>query len=209
MLHCWQIRHVAWYLPSNDQTEDFQNDWLLRPKNIVGLVLCCRQHGHVFSGRQGNTVHENSDVIQWKYVVSKDNPADYASRDVKNFVKNDNWFSGPNFLWQSVDNWPDSFQYTVKDDDPEVNVLKKLKVNVVKTSESNLLNRLVERTSNWYWLKRIVATILRWKYQKSKIDVDLLCKAEKDIIKLVQVDTFSHELHSLQSLSSVIASLQS
>ena len=45
---------MAWYLPSNDQTEDFQNDWLLRPKNIVGLVLCCRQHEQVFSGRQGN-----------------------------------------------------------------------------------------------------------------------------------------------------------
>ena len=175
---------------------------------VLGYIKNQSKKFHMFVANRIQTINENSDVIQWKYVASKDNPADYASRgqDVKNFVKNNHWFSGPKFLWQSVDNWPESFQHTVKDDDPEVKVLKKLKVNVVKTSESNLLNMLVERTSNWYRLKRIVATILRWKYRKSKIDVDLLCKAEKAIIKLVQVDTFRQELHSLQSLSSVRAS---
>ena len=169
---------------------------------VLGYIKNQSKQFHMFVANRIQTIHENSDVIQWKYVASKDNPADYASRgqDVKNFVKNNHWFSCPKFLWQSVDNWPDSFQYTVKDDDPEVKILKKLKVNVVKTSESNLLNKLVERTSNWHRLKRVVATILRFKYRKGKIDVDLLCKAEKAIIKLVQVDTtFRQELHTFRS----------
>lgn len=38
------------------------------------------------------------------------NPADYASRGQKviSFVQNQAWISGPDFLTQSSDNWPEN-----------------------------------------------------------------------------------------------------
>lgn len=47
---------------------------------------------------------------QWRYVSTRVNPADYASRGQKviSFVQNQAWISGPDFLTQSSDNWPEN-----------------------------------------------------------------------------------------------------
>ena len=47
-------------------------------------------------------IQENSNVEQWKYVTSKENPRDDASRGMnfKKFVNIDGWFQGQKFLWR-------------------------------------------------------------------------------------------------------------
>ena len=64
--------------------------------------------------------------------------------------------------------------------------------------EESLLKKLTSRTSNWYKLKRIVATMLKWRCKIKKITVDDLQKAELCIIRLVQQEVFKTEMKALK-----------
>ena len=48
------------------------------------------------------------DVDQWRYVASKDNPADHASRglSVEELTAKGEWLQGPEFLWKHEFDWP-------------------------------------------------------------------------------------------------------
>lgn len=62
-------------------------------------------------------------MSQWRYVSSKMNPADDASRgmNVDALLTGSSWVEGPNFLWKSEGPWPECVMETaVSLDDPEV-----------------------------------------------------------------------------------------
>ena len=69
-------------------------------------------------------IKEHSDVGQWQYVASKDNPADHASRGIigNKRYKIDQWFNGPSFLWKDTNEWPPSAKIPEVDsnNDPEL-----------------------------------------------------------------------------------------
>ena len=52
-------------------------------------------------------IKEHSDVSQWQYVASKDNPIDQDSRGIigNKRHKIDQWFNGPSFLWKDTNEW--------------------------------------------------------------------------------------------------------
>ena len=83
-------------------------------------------------------------------------------------------------MTQDVSSEPD---FDVSMDDPEVKKATKMEVNATKVKETSLLSGLLELTSNWYRLKRIVATILCWRFKKKQVDVDLMCKSQTAILK--------------------------
>lgn len=49
-----------------------------------------------------------SEIRQWRYANSSNNPADLSSRGLKvdSFIKNQIWISGPSFLVQPQELWP-------------------------------------------------------------------------------------------------------
>ena len=53
-------------------------------------------------------IRANSNPDQWRYVSSKDNPADEASRgsSLTAFLKNERWKCGPKFSQQPESEWP-------------------------------------------------------------------------------------------------------
>ena len=68
-------------------------------------------------------VQKNSNVKQWKYVPSKENPAHEASRGMnfKNFANIDRWFQGPKLLWKLLSYWEkSSVSVLLKPQDPEL-----------------------------------------------------------------------------------------
>jgi hypothetical protein len=69
-------------------------------------------------------IRERSSPSQWKYVESKKNPADCASRglSVGSFLVTNSWIREPDFLWTSEDSWPERPPSIseVTNDDPEV-----------------------------------------------------------------------------------------
>ena len=59
------------------------------------------------------------------------------------------------------------------------------------------LERLERITNSWPRMKKIIAFVLRWKMKVKSINVEILEKAERAIIRLVQKDAFPKEMKNL------------
>jgi len=75
-------------------------------------VLCYIEnedkHFHTFVSNRLTMIHNGSTPYQWRYVESKQNPSDAASRGLptKALLESDSWKTGPDFLWQDELSWP-------------------------------------------------------------------------------------------------------
>ena len=69
---------------------------------VLGYIANDTRAFKTFVAKRVHMIQENSNIKQWKYVPSKENPADDASRGMnfKKFVNIDRWFQGPKFLWK-------------------------------------------------------------------------------------------------------------
>ncbi|XP_053274096.1 uncharacterized protein LOC128436341 [Pleuronectes platessa] len=106
-----------------------------------------------------------SDTDQWRYVCSKENPADDASRGMTadNFLTGRRWINGPKFLCGPKEVWPklDADLHVIPADDPEVK--RELTVNSVVVDSESATDRLLCYFSSWTRLKRSVAWLLKVK----------------------------------------------
>ena len=62
----------------------------------------------VFVANRVQLIRNHSSPDQWRYVDTKENPADDASRglDAKTLTEQQRWLTGPEFLWQPEKAWP-------------------------------------------------------------------------------------------------------
>ena len=137
---------------------------------------------HTFVANRISVIRDNTDVQQWRYIGTKLNPADMASRGVRasTFVKCKEWIQGPAFLWRTEEEWPQSSMdsLSLSQDDPEVKRSTAVFSVVTKEKEKeNPTNQLLEHFSRWQKLKRAVA----W-YLKLKDTLQSLRAKRKDII---------------------------
>lgn len=106
-----------------------------------------------------------TDVHQWRYVGSKENPADEASRGMRAdaFLANRRWMNGPGFLYRPEEEWPkpDVDLCVIDSDDPEVK--RSLVVNTIVTEKESPTNCLINHFSSWIKLKTAVAWFLKLK----------------------------------------------
>ena len=150
---------------------------------------------HLFVSNRVNFIREQIRLDQWKYVPSKENPANDASRglSLKESYKNQRWISGPEFLQKKEEEWPSQPKKFSVNNTREV---KSLKINTIMTEEKNdVLERLERITNSWPRMKKIIAFVLHWKMKVKSINV--LEKAERVIIRLVQKDAFPEEMKNL------------
>lgn len=106
------------------------------------------------------TILQGSRVEQWRYISSRLNPADYASRGqrVSVFTQNKEWISGPAFLSKPESEWPDQHfhleELTVVDPEAKKGIL----VNCTTVEENtDVMQQLTEHFSSWIRLKKVVA----------------------------------------------------
>ncbi|XP_014678757.1 PREDICTED: uncharacterized protein LOC106818575 [Priapulus caudatus] len=105
-------------------------------------------------------IRDLTEPNQWRYVRTCNNPADEASRGqrIDEFLGNERWVNGPDFLRQSSKQWPDlqGIVPDVAEGDLEV------KVSNVVTVEGRccFLDGLLTRYSSYPRLKRVVAMVL-------------------------------------------------
>ncbi|XP_041371491.1 uncharacterized protein LOC121385021 [Gigantopelta aegis] len=159
--------------------------------SVIRYIANDTSRFHTFVANRVNVIREASQVHQWKYIDSKTNPADAASRGMRmdNFLKADFWFNGPGFLWKPETEWldvtPETDAVKIDSDDPEV----KKTVNVAVVSEScDVIDRLLCYFSDWMKLKRAVVWILLVirqlqtvvKYRKSKTKQISLDSAQRE-----------------------------
>lgn len=120
---------------------------------------------HTFVANRISAIRRASDVTQWRYIPTAQNPADKASRGVKvdDLLTNKGWIEGPEFLWKQEEEWPESplEDLDIVGDDPEVK--KELVTNVLTVSAPSATYQLITYFSDWKKLKRSVAWILKLK----------------------------------------------
>ncbi|XP_068758639.1 uncharacterized protein [Montipora capricornis] len=177
---------------------------------------------HVFVANCVQSIRDQTDPAQWRYVESKNNPADDASRGLNGYQLSDQqrWIKGPNFLWLPESEWPEPpcVLNSVLNNDSDV---KKVQVlTTVVDKKADILTRL-GRFSNWYRMKKCIAWILRLKQllthkqlpltgkahrtrnaaikdtSRESFTVEEMQRTEKTILQLVQDSAFPRELEVL------------
>lgn len=107
-----------------------------------------------------------SEIAQWKYISSKLNPADVASRGLRAdaFLQSKAWIHAPEFLRKPSSEWPgyDETPGVISVDDPEVRNTISVCAVVLQPEESPTAT-LLSHFSNWMDLKRAVGWILKYK----------------------------------------------
>ena len=126
-----------------------------------------RKRFPVFVANRLAEIERMSKIVSWRYVPSEINPADEVSRGVKSklFVKTSNWLQGPQFLWESLENWPK--QLEILTDLPEEFPMPERKVNFCTSLcaiENTKLptNRFIGYFSTWHRLKKATAWLIRY-----------------------------------------------
>ena len=188
-------------------------------KVVLAYISNNARRFHTYVANRVQQIPDLTTPEQWRYVESKSNPADDASRGLSptNLVKSSRWLTGPQFLWENCDNWRDfgdnSKPAELSSDDKEVRKASTL-ATVVKEEPATLLQRL-EYFSDWFCAKKALALcikylrILRSRIQRKEyvkladesVTVEELRNAELVIIKAAQQKAFSAEIEDLTTHS--------
>ncbi|XP_057305339.1 uncharacterized protein LOC130642266 [Hydractinia symbiolongicarpus] len=191
-------------------TYHINNEFFWTDSQVVLSYICnSEKRFKIFVANRIQIIKDNSDVNQWHYINTKDNPADYASRGIKaDQDKAEIWFNGPSFLWQPRHVWkqPD-VAAEISEDDPEVK--KSVHVNMI-TIQNDVLSRIENRLSSWEKAKRQrrqEQSLLKVDHPHLKhLSVDMMEHAASKIISLLQEKYFASEIDSLGRKSNLISS---
>lgn len=153
-----------------------------------------------FVGHRVGEILENSDVHEWRWIPTKENVADEATKWTKapNFDSSNRWFRGPEFLRQSEDQWPEKKRI-------ESDVEEEMKANYVHSSL--LLPRIIdpERFSKYKRMVRSLAYAIRFinlftgKAKKGEpLQQVELRRAETLIFRQAQFEGYPSEMVTLE-----------
>lgn len=191
---------------------------------VINYIRSNDKRFHTFVANRVAIIHDGSSPSQWRYVSTEANPADDASRGlaIDSLIKKNRWIRGPDFLWEQESRWP-AQPITVReisDDDPEIK-RETHTFFTVSDAGTNSMNKLLEKFSSWSRLKKIMAWILRYRdglrascerrkresslalkstvgRESESINVDEINRAEKEVLKFVQRQSFEEEMSRLE-----------
>ena len=145
--------------------KDYEETYWTDSKVTLGYINNELKRFKICVANRVQTIKENSNVEQWKYISSKDNPADDGSRGLAatKVNKGARWFNRPAFLWKPESEWTISAEFQPpNDEDPEVR--KEVTVNSTGIERYNILDTLEERISCWVKMRRTLAYVKKFIY---------------------------------------------
>lgn len=150
-------------LPLGNVDEIFWTD----SKVVLGYIFNESRRFHVYVANRAQEIQEKTSTKQWRYVETKSNPADNASRGIgAREIQHSKWISGPDFLWKNEDQWPVAMRAQEKicdepsEEDPEVKRVVTM-ATAVSAPEVTLVDR-IEYFSSWFRAKKSVALCIRY-----------------------------------------------
>jgi len=190
---------------------------------VLGYIKSDARRFHVFVANRVQQIRDNSTPDQWKYIETKENPADESSRGLSpRDLIDSRWLNGPPFLWQrELPNKNDDVNLDISPDDPEV---KKVQVFATGARHERMatISERLEYFSDWHRAKRAVAACMKFKASLQQSpkkplhaakktskekdtstyrspSVDEMRKAEQAILKSLQEEVFPEEIKILKS----------
>ncbi|XP_046567991.1 uncharacterized protein LOC124276394 [Haliotis rubra] len=178
---------------------------------VLHYINSERKRLPVFVANRVKLIRDFSEPDQWKYIDSKTNPADVASRGVtpSQLIGCNDWFKGPQFLMKPESEWSLQQPAVLKDCTYEEVVTA---TETLSKKSQDTMCQLMDHYSSWYRLKRAVVIYHRLldilhsrKLQTNKssggrfnqpFTVQELDRAENVILKFIQLQHFDKEMDS-------------
>ena len=180
---------------------------------VLGYIFNNARRFHTFVSNRVQQIRDLTSVDQWRYIATKLNPADAASRglDAQRLLEKKEWWFGPDFLWTDFDSQFGKVEEhnaiaAVCPEDPGV---RKSSVLTTKVCEWTGIEERLNRFSSWYRTKRAMAICLRYRkillarvrergssktISANPLNVDELNDARKEIIRIVQRNSLVDEV---------------
>ncbi|KAL0833082.1 hypothetical protein ABMA28_001192 [Loxostege sticticalis] len=179
--HRWQPHRVVYWTDSRTVLHWINNDRVRYPPYVAHRL---------------NEISELTEPEQWKWVPTRDNVADDATRivnDVK--CKDDRWFIGPSFLYENEDSWPslnviDDFDIG-RHDDIVLNVTN-VEWSVPDAGRFSKHERLVRAMA---YVLLFIDKCLR---RANEMSMTHIRKAEEWLVKRAQSETFGEDIERLR-----------
>jgi len=189
---------------------------------VLGYVRNDTKRFKTYVANRLATIRDVTSPDEWRYVPSRLNPGDLASRGLHPSDTNRlaYWLHGPEFLLKDESQWPEiTNSVVVSDDDVELKL--STTANVTQGERSTGLNDLLGRYSNFGKLQRAVAWLLRYKRylvakylyaRKSRNKQEVFDKqltvcemreANNAILELVQRSCFGNEIMQVKTVGHV------
>lgn len=173
-------------------------------KTVLHWVRSEAHRFKVFVAQRIGEIHELTDTTQWRYVPSKLNVADEATKRTKplEFTNGSTWLYGPQFLQQGMNDWPEESPKANVEHYEEVLEKKKDYVCYIMKKPIFIIPD-PQRFSKWNRFRRATAWMIRYigNCKKNEISGELsvseIQKAETLLFKKVQTDSFSDEVMAL------------
>ncbi|XP_055634144.1 uncharacterized protein LOC129774432 [Toxorhynchites rutilus septentrionalis] len=153
-----------------------------------------------FVAHRVGEILENTNVNEWRWVPSKLNPADEATKWGRGpyFNQESRWFTGPDFLRSPAEEWPERMEPLVATaEDARPSVLYHFAAEPVLD---------FQRFSSWKWMLRTTAYVLRYLFNirnpnrrlRGSLSQPELLNAERTIFKLAQRESYADEMATLE-----------
>ncbi|XP_063827161.1 uncharacterized protein LOC135076671 [Ostrinia nubilalis] len=153
-----------------------------------------------FEANRLGEIDDLTSVSEWRYVPTKLNIADIATRDDFNYdLFINQWFRGPQFLYEDMENWPRDVV------EPENENFSKPTTDYIGIvhNEFDLPVPDSRLFSSWLRLVRSAAAVLKFISRCRKLtnvdDSALMKRAECLLLRKAQVDSFGTEINHLKN----------
>ena len=127
---------VSRLLPKELQLLNVKETFWTDSEVVLGYIQNESRKFKVFVANRIEIIRDHTEIHQWHYIGTKDNPADYSSRgiDVANDQAVQKWFWGPSFEWKPEAEWAiqDNIA-TILQDDLEIQIC--LQINCMSSGE--------------------------------------------------------------------------
>ena len=107
-------------------------------------------------------IHENSSPSQWRYVSSKVNPTDFASRGLRPSDEQEInlWINGPEFLQKDESSWPVRPKGVNVLPDEDLEWKRKVEIYETQVRKDHPLDFFIQYYSSWYRQLKGIAWLL-------------------------------------------------
>ena len=167
---------------------------------VLKYIACEDKKQERFISNRVSFIRCNTEVSQWRYVPSNENPADCISRGISipQFLQLNSWIKGPEFLWRTEQFWPNQIQNRNNEIEMK-NCENKCFVSNAEQAAESATEDFLNYSSGWYKTKKRVSWLNRFasflnnknECQKGSLTVAEMQRAENCIIRYVQRKHFS------------------
>lgn len=192
--HEFEIPHVNYWTDS---------------KTVLSWVRSDARNFKQFVGHRIGEILESTSPNDWNWIPTNFNVADLATRSggVSDFEPDSIWFTGPEFLHKSQNEWPNwedtAEQFELNDDDERKNNCFLIQAN---ESITPLVN--ISRFSSWLKLVRCIGWVLRFikncrqescLREKAELTIEEMEGSELILNRMHQRKVFQEEVKKLEN----------